>query len=275
MTNEKDNENEPKEGSEDRIEEIKKEAKEDASSYYSQEEEVKEDMKAEFEKPVEDPHKSKEDTSFLKALAFLGFGLAVFAVILIFFIIKDLDERVGGIGTTMNKVGSAVNELEGAIKPLKSDIEASLGNMQTAISQLQGNIGNLNQDVSALKSQFGDHERNLAIKELKRALVMVQEVSASGSAGMKAKSGQVISSIESLLNELSVGSVSAPAGTIVVKEAPVVEEAEEESAEEMEAPVEEEAAEETEEATKDHAAEASHSDSDDDELPSVEELLGE
>jgi hypothetical protein len=143
---------------------------------------------------------------------------------------------------------------------------------------------------------------------------MVQEVSASGSAGMKAKSGQVISSIESLLNELSVGSVSAPAGTIVVKEAPVVEEAEEESAEEMEAPVEEEAAEEaeeetaeemeapveedaaeeaeethaeeaeapaeansghSEEATKDHAAEASHSDSDDDELPSVEELLGE
>ena len=108
MTNDKDKDNEPQEGSDDRIEEIKKEAKEDASAYYTQDEEVKEEMKSEFEKPIESPEKGKEDLSFLKALAFLGFGLAVFSVILIFFFIKDLDDRVGGMGST-------VSELEGTI----------------------------------------------------------------------------------------------------------------------------------------------------------------
>ena len=245
-TSDQDNENQPEEVSkEDRIEEIKKEAKEDASTYYAQQKEDKPDMEEEFKKLIPEVDKEEEDLSLVKAMAFLGFGMAAFAIVVLFFFFTDLDERVGG-------VDSAVNKLEETIAPLKKEMNSRLDQVQS--------------DVAGLKAQVGDYERMIAVKELKQALVTVEEMNTAASPEVKLRSDQVVASINSLLRELGENvSGSTPAGTLTMKEAPA-EHAPEPAAE---------AAPEPAAVPEEPAAEESAEPAAEEELPTVEELLTE
>jgi hypothetical protein len=202
MTDEQGKDSEASQSPEDRLEEIKKEEKEDASTYYEQgasKDKVNEE--AELSKPVEDVNAQKEEMNMLKAVAFLGFGMAALAIIFILFFVRDLDTRVVD-------VDGAVTSLEEKIAPLRKHVDASLEKV--------------NQDIAGLDSKIGNYERVMAVMELKRALVTVQEMSMGNSANVTAKSNQVVAGIESLLVELGAGTSSAkmPAGIVSLEEAP-------------------------------------------------------
>ncbi len=187
----------------DRLEEIKKEEKEDASSYYEQGE-SKDNINEEVElsKPVENLDEQKEEMNMLKAVAFLGFGMAALSIIFILFFVRDLDTRVVD-------VDGAVTSLEQKMAPLRKHVDSSLEKV--------------NKDISGLNSKIGNYERIMAVMELKRALVTVQEMSMGDSAHVKNKSNQVVAGIESLLAELGDGTSPAkmPGGTVSLEEAPV------------------------------------------------------
>ena len=196
--------NQEKDNSEsDRLEEIKREEKEDASSYYEQGE-PKDNIneEAELSKPVENLDEQKEEMNMLKAVAFLGFGMAALAIIFILFFVRDLDTRVVD-------VDGAVTSLEQKMAPLREHVDKSLEKV--------------NKDISGLNSKIGNYERIMAVMELKRALVTVQEMSMGDSANVKDKSNQVVAGIESLLAELGDGTnpVKMPGGTVSLEEAPV------------------------------------------------------
>ncbi len=187
----------------DRLEEIKKEEKEDASSYYEQGE-SKDNINEEVElsKPVENLDEQKEEMNMLKAVAFLGFGMAALSIIFILFFVRDLDTRVVD-------VDGAVTSLEQKMAPLRKHVDSSLEK--------------INKDISGLNSKIGNYERIMAVMELKRALVTVQEMSMGDSALVKDKSNQVVAGIESLLAELGDGTspTKMPGGTVSLEEAPV------------------------------------------------------
>jgi hypothetical protein len=240
----------------DRLEEIKKEEQEDASSYYAQGDKGSTmNTKEELEAPVPEVDKAKEDLNLLRAVAFLGFGLAALAIIFILFFIRNLEERVGGMD-------SAVKKVEESIEPLKTDVEGSMKTVQA----IEENLKSVNATVSRLQGKFGSYEKSMAVMELKRALAMIQGISMGSDAGVQSKSTAVAASINSLLSELGGGVAVSdqPAGEIQVEEAteePAAE-ASEEAAEEPagEEPAGEEAAEEsaeeeTEEATEESAGE--------------------
>jgi len=197
-------EDQGKEGSHsDRLEEIKKEEKEDASSYYAQgESKDNVNEEAELSKPVEDIDPQKEEMNMLKAVAFLGFGMAALAIIFILFFVRDLDTRVVD-------VDGAVTSLEEKMAPLKQHVDDS--------------IEKINQDIAGLDGKIGNYERIMAVMELKRALVTVQEMSMGNSSKVKVKSDEVVAGIEALLKELSGGTgvQKLPAGTVSIIEAPV------------------------------------------------------
>jgi hypothetical protein len=202
MTEEQGKDSEASQSPEDRLEEIKKEEKEDASTYYQQgESKDKVNEEAELSKPVEDVNAQKEEMNMLKAVAFLGFGMAALAIIFILFFVRDLDTRVVD-------VDGAVTSLEEKIAPLRKHVDASLEKV--------------NQDIAGLDSKIGNYERVMAVMELKRALVTVQEMSMGNSANVTAKSNQVVAGIESLLVELGAGTSSTkmPAGIVSLEEAP-------------------------------------------------------
>ncbi len=261
---------------EDRLEEIKKEEKEDASSYYAQGNKGSTmNVKEEFEAPVPPVDKSKEDLNLLRAVAFLGFGLAALAIVFILFFIRDLDERVGGMD-------SAVKKVEEAIEPLKTEVEGSMKSVQA----IKESLNAVNDTVAKLQGKFGNYEKTMAIMELKRALAMIQGISAGSDAGVQSKSSEIAASINSLLSELGAGGApsSQPAGEIQVEEAAEEEPAEEESAGEEteeaaeEEPAEEESAgEETEEAAEEPAEEESAGEETEEaaEEPAEEESAGE
>mgnify|MGYP001245015059 FL=1 len=189
---------------EERIEEIKNEAKEDASGYYAQED-SKDNVSeaAEFNKAVEPVKAEQEEMNMLKAVAFLGFGMAALAIIFILFFVRDLDTRVVGMDGT-------VTNLEEKIAPLKKHVDDGLRKV--------------NEAISSLKVKVGNYERMMAVMELKRALVTVQEMSLGNSPDIKAKSGEVVAGIESLLAELGAGPLitkGMPAGIVSLEEAPV------------------------------------------------------
>jgi uncharacterized protein YoxC len=187
---------------EDRLEEIKREENEDASTYYQQgESKDKVNEEAELSMPVEDVDTQKEEMNMLKAVAFLGFGMAALAIIFILFFVRDLDTRVVD-------VDGAVTSLEEKIAPLRKHVDTSLEKV--------------NQDIAGLDSKIGNYERVMAVMELKRALVTVQEMSMGDSANVTEKSNQVVAGIESLLVELGAGTSSAkmPAGIVNLEEAP-------------------------------------------------------
>ena len=285
---------EEKQMAEDRLEEIKKEEKEDASSYYAQGDKGSTmNVKEEFEAPVPPVDKAKEDLNLLRAVAFLGFGLAALAIVFILFFIRDLDERVGGMD-------SAVKKVEEAIEPLKTEVEGSMKSVQA----IEESLNTVNATVAKLQGKFGNYEKTMAIMELKRALAMIQGISVGSDVGVQSKSSEVAASINSLLSELGGGDAasSQPAGEIQVEEAaeePAEEESAGEEAEAVEEPAEEESAgeeteaeeepaeeesavEETEAAEESHeeapAESEAHGDTSADgaeELPTVEELLKE
>ena len=202
MTEEQGKDSEASQSPEDRLEEIKKEEREDASTYYEQgESKDKVNEEAELSKPVEDVNAQKEEMNMLKAVAFLGFGMAALAIIFILFFVRDLDTRVVD-------VDGAVTSLEEKIAPLRKHVDASLEKV--------------NQDIAGLDSKIGNYERVMAVMELKRALVTVQEMSMGNSANVTAKSNQVVAGIESLLVELGAGTSAAkmPAGIVSIEEAP-------------------------------------------------------
>ena len=201
MTEEQGKDSEASQSPEDRLEEIKKEEKEDASNYYEQgESKDKVNEEAELSKPVEDVNAQKEEMNMLKAVAFLGFGMAALAIIFILFFVRDLDTRVVD-------VDGAVTSLEEKIAPLRKHVDSSLEKV--------------NQDIAGLDSKIGNYERVMAVMELKRALVTVQEMSMGNSANVTAKSNQVVAGIESLLVELGAGTspVKMPAGIVSLEEA--------------------------------------------------------
>ena len=240
---------------EERIEEIKNEAKEDASGYYAQED-SKDNVSeaAEFNKAVEPVKAEQEEMNMLKAVAFLGFGMAALAIIFILFFVRDLDTRVVGMDGT-------VTNLEEKIAPLKKHVDDGLRKV--------------NEDISSLKVKVGNYERMMAVMELKRALVTVQEMSLGNSPDIKAKSGEVVAGIESLLAEFGAGPLitkGMPAGIVSLEEAPVAAPAvteepapaeEEPAAEESEAPAEPAPAEE--ESAEEAPAEEESSEGGDDE----------
>ncbi len=187
----------------DRLDEIKREEKEDASSYYAQgDSKDKVNEQAELSKPVENVDAQKEEMNMLKAVAFLGFGMAALAIIFILFFVRDLDTRVVD-------VDGAVTSLEEKMAPLKKHVDDSLAKV--------------NQDIAGLDNKIGNYERIMAVMELKRALVTVQEMSMGNSANVKTKSDQVVAGIESLLVELGAGTRTEkmPAGIVSLEEAPV------------------------------------------------------
>ena len=141
--------------------------------------------------------------NLLKAVAFLGFGMAALAIIFILFFVRDLDTRVVGIDGT-------VTNLEDKIAPLKRHVDDGLRKV--------------NEDIAGLETKVGNYERMMAVMELKRALVTVQEMSLGNSPDIKAKSGEVVAGIEALLTELGTGTLTTkgmPAGIVSLEEAPV------------------------------------------------------
>ena len=248
MTDEQGKNSEASQSPKDRLEEIKREEKEDASTYYQQgESKDKVNEEAELSKPVKDVNAQKEELNMLKAVAFLGFGMASLAIIFILFFVRDLDTRV------LDVDGSIIS-LEEKIVPLRKHVDAS--------------FKKVNQDIAGLDSKIVNYERVMAVMELKRALVTVQEMSMGNYANVTAKSNQVVAGIESLLVELGAGTSSSnmPAGTVSLEEVPAVSVAEhaasaeepfqlEEPVEEA-APAEEEAVEEAAPAEEEAAEEA-------------------
>ncbi|MCF8720730.1 hypothetical protein [Nitrospina gracilis] len=196
---------------EDRLEKIKQEEKEDASSFYAQgDKEDEGNVEDDFEKPVAPVDPEKEEMSLLKAVAFLGFGMAALAIIFILFFIRDLGNKVGD-------VDAAVNTLEQKFGPLRQEVDEQLSKV--------------NADVTDLKNRFGTYERQVVVTELKRALVSIQGITGNAPADVQNKSGQVVASIESLLQELEgtatgtpMPPVTTPAPQMETAPAPAVEE---------------------------------------------------
>jgi hypothetical protein len=188
MTNEQDNDQQNP-SSADRLEQIKQEAQEDASSYYAQGKSEDDAMTQEdLEKPVPPVNEEKEEMTMTKALAYLGFGMGALAIIVILFFLRDLDHKVGD-------VDAAVGTLEEKFGPLKMEVDEKLAKV--------------NADVSQLQDRFGNYERQAAVTELKRALVAIQTVTENTNPDVQAKSDQVIASIENLLRELGAGTPGA------------------------------------------------------------------
>ena len=191
----------------ERLDEIKREEKEDASSYYSQgssKDNVNEE--AELSKPVPLVQQEHEEMNMLKAVGFLGFGMAALSIIFILFFVRDLDTRVMGMDGT-------VSSLEEKIVPLKKHVDDSLIKV--------------NEDIIGLKNKVGNYERMMAVMELKRALVTVQEIFMGNSSNIKAKSREVVAGIEVLLTELgAVPSTTQgmPAGIVSLEEEPAAAE---------------------------------------------------
>lgn len=203
MTNEPDNDKQNPSPA-DRMEQIKQEAQEDASSYYAQGKSEDDAVtEKDFNKPVPPVNEEKEDMNMMKALAYLGFGMGALAIIVILFFLRDLDHKVGN-------VDAAVGTLEEKFGPLKQEVDDKLAKV--------------NDDVSQLQDLFGSYERQAAVMELKRALVAIQTVTENTNLDVQVKSDQVVASIENLLRELGVetpGAAAPVSGAVAPASAPV------------------------------------------------------
>ena len=165
------------------------------------------DEKLEFSRPVPPVEKISEEMNLTKAVAYLGFGLAALAIVFILFFIRDLDKRVGG-------VDSALNSLEETMAPLRKEVKDSLSQV--------------NVDINNIKEKIENTESRQAVMELKRALVAIQAMELSDSPKVKAKSGEVINSIQALLGEFDPNidgeglelSAQPLAGEVLIEQAP-------------------------------------------------------
>jgi len=207
MSSDKDKENS---SSEEHLDSIMQEETEDTAEYYAQgDTKEKFDEESELSKPVPLVEKTSEEMSLLKAIAYLAFGLAALAIVFILFFIRDLDHRVGG-------VDSALNTLEEKIAPLRKEVKDGFEQINT--------------DINGLKVKIEDKEKRAAVIELKRALVAIQAMGLGDSPEVKAKSSEVVTSIQALLVEFGVGATTPdqgpaqiPAPEIKVEEAPLIE----------------------------------------------------
>jgi len=207
MSSDKDKESS---SSEEHLENIKQEETEDTTEYYAQGDSKENfDEESEFSKPVPLVEKATEEMSLLKAVAYLAFGLAALAIVFILFFIRDLDHRVGG-------VDSALNALEEKMAPLRKEVKDGLEQVNT--------------DINGLKIKIEDKENRAAVIELKRTLVAILGMGLSDSPKVKAKSNEVVTSIQALLGEFDAGVTAAdgvptqdPVGEIKVEEAPLIE----------------------------------------------------
>jgi hypothetical protein len=130
-------------------------------------------------------------------------------------------------------------------------------------------LSKVNEDIIGLKNKVGNYERMMAVMELKRALVTVQEIFMGNSSNIKAKSREVVAGIEVLLTELgAVPSTTQgmPAGIVSLEEAPVAAEEPHETTEATHEPEVTESAPESEvtESTPEPVDEASVEESSDD-----------
>lgn len=230
--NDKDNENEPAGGDK----ELVKKEEEKASSYYASEDSHEKDTKeSDMNKPIPLVDEEKEEMNLLKAVAYLGFGMAAIAIVFMLFFLRSLDERVLDVGSSMNK-------LDAKFAPFKKEVDEK--------------FAMVNGDFQQLKDKIGKYERMLAIMELKRALVSIQEVTKGASPEVRAKADDVMVSIKTLLQQLGEGTAgeavipaeSAPSFEPESVPEPAVEAATEEAATE-EAAAEEAAPEQPEEET--------------------------
>ncbi|QPJ63089.1 MAG: hypothetical protein G3M70_14885 [Candidatus Nitronauta litoralis] len=189
-TSDQNPEEEKPASNEDKLEAIKQEEKEDASTYYAQGSSGEKGLtEADFKEPVPPVDPEEEEMSLLKAVAFLGFGMAALAIIFILFFIRDLNSKVGD-------VDAAIQTIETKFGPIKQTMESG--------------FARIDQDVSDLKGKVGNYEKMVAVMELKRAKVAIQEVTANSDPELQSKSGQLIANIDSLLNDLGAGDGSAP-----------------------------------------------------------------
>ncbi len=236
-TSDQNPEEEKPASSEEKLEAIKQEESEDASTYYAQGSSGEKGLtEKEFNEPIPPEDPDEEEMSLLKAVAFLGFGMAALAIIFILFFIRDLGSKVGD-------VDAALHTLETKFGPIKKEMETG--------------FARVDQDVSALKSKVGNYEKMVAVMELKRAKVAIQEVTANADPALQMKSGQLVANIDSLLNDLGAGDGSASPAMAAPVPAPAMEAAPEPAHEPApepapvveEAAVEEEAPAETEEVT--------------------------
>ena len=92
--------------------------------------------------------------------------------------------------------------------------------------EVKEGLEQVNSDITGLKTKVEDRENRAAVVELKRALVAIQNMGLSDSPKAKAKSNEVVASIQALLGEFDagepvVGTVPAqvPAGEVKVQEA--------------------------------------------------------
>ena len=162
----------------DKLEKIKREAAEDASSYYAQADKGEEhDLKSEYGKPLAPIDPEKEEFNLVRTLSYLAFGGAALALVFIlFFINKKVDN-----------VGKEVGDLA----PFKKEIG--------------DHIVKITGDLDKLKSRVEQHERTAMITELKRALLTIEGVSTDSTPEIKDKSAQVVAGIQSMLDELGAG----------------------------------------------------------------------
>lgn len=190
-TNDKDSENKSTGSSdEERLEEIKKEEKEDASAYYASEDSHEKDTtENDMSKSVDAVDEAKEEMSLLKAVAFLGFGMAAIAIVFMLFFLRSLDERVLDVDSTIAK-------LDAQFAPFKKEVDDK--------------FARVNGDFQQLKNKVGKYERMLAVMELKRALVSIREVTNGASPEVRAKANDVMASIKTLLQQLGEGTAGEP-----------------------------------------------------------------
>ena len=236
MTGNEENEKKPTESSdEERLEEIKKEGKEDASSYYaSGDSHEKDTTESDMNKSIPAVNEEKEEMSLLKAVAYLGFGMAAIAIVFMLFFLRSLDERVLDVDSSVAKIGAE-------FAPFKKEVD--------------DNFAKVNGDFDQLKDKIGKYQRVLTIMELKRAMVSIQEVTNGAAPEVRAKADDVMVSIKTLLQQLGEGKAGeaiAPGATAPSFEPEMAPDAEAspESAHEPEAAMEPEAEATTEEASE-------------------------
>ncbi len=139
-----------------------------------------------------------KSSAFPKILAVLSMGIAGLAIFLSLAVMKKVDNNIG-------KVNSSIKEITTKTSSLKTEMNEKFGYVDF--------------EINGIQSQLKKSQRMAAIMELKRALVTVREVSnAEKSLELQTRSNQLISSIESYLEDL--GEPKKIAGTIEVKEAP-------------------------------------------------------
>ena len=114
----------------ERLDEIKREEKEDASDYYSQGSTKNNlDEEAEFSRPVVQIQQEHEEMNMLKAVAFLGFGMAALAIIFILFFTgcdKLLEDSPQESSSSFQRKNTLLDQLKPGemerIDPFKNDI---------------------------------------------------------------------------------------------------------------------------------------------------------